>query len=118
MFYIIIYFSFLLSDELKSLEEEGFGKYCSSSEQRLYGSGTELGYNLQNVFFKPAPFHLDRKFIQRLRLSEITEEYYISQFRKEIDPALVNCVKKFHPHVKDIEISQSSGAVSGNLIIL
>lgn len=92
---------------MKSLEEEGFGKLFTSEEQKMYGSSDQLGFNHQNVFFKPAPFHLDNKFITRLRDREITQEFYISQFRKPIEDELLACVTKFHPHVKDINITQS-----------
>lgn len=102
---------------MKSLEEEGFRKLFSSDEQKMYGSSEELGFNHQNLFFKPAPFHLENKFITRIRDREITQEFYISQFRKPIDEELIPCVARFHPHVKDINITQSlvgSAPTSGN----
>ena len=75
------------------------------SEQGKIGSIE--GYNQQSVFFKPAPMQLERKFVTRLRDREITDEFYCNQFRKEIPKELVACVEKFHPHVKDIDVTQT-----------
>ena len=92
---------------MKLLEEEGFGKVFLSEEQKLYGTSKELKFQHQNLFFKPAPFYLDSKFIRRLRDREITEEYYSAQFRKEIPKELIASVERFHPHVKDIDLTPS-----------
>ena len=110
---IIIYL-----DELKMLEEEGFGKLFLIEEQKMLATTTTLEFNFQNLFFKPAPFYLENKFISRLRDRELTEQYYCSMFRKEIPVDLIKCVEKFHPHVRDIDITQTLKASRGKIIIL
>ena len=95
------------------LEEEGFGKLFLIEEQKMLGTSIELGFNYQNIFFKPAPFNLETKFISRLKDRDITEQFYATVFKKEISADLIQCVEKFHPHVKDIDISQSLQAARG-----
>ena len=108
---------YVILDELRCLEEEGFGKLFLSEEQQMYGTSEQLGFNHQNLFFKPAPFYLEDKFITRLKDRDITSQFYLTAFRKEIDPALVPCVARFHPHVKDIDLTQSQEVPKGKMLI-
>ena len=98
---------------MKSLENEGFGKLFTSEEQKMLASTQPLGFNPQNVFFKPSPMNLEPKFIERLRDKDICELYYGAQFDKPIEKGLVNCVARFHPHAGAIAISQPGSNSSG-----
>ena len=44
-------------------------------------------------------------------------EYYSTVFKKDIPPDLITCVEKFHPHVKDIDITQTLKTSKGKLNI-
>lgn len=88
-------------DELKQLEEEGFGKLVTKDEMP-----EDKEFKSYTVFLKPAPFHLDPQFLKRLRDKDINEAFYLAQFRKPTDPKLIHIVREYHPHLMDLTESQ------------
>ena len=96
------------ADELRFLEDEGFGKLMTREEMRKVGNAKSLGFTPQNVFFKPSPLTVDRTFLHKVRSREITYEFYVSQFRREVDKNLVKVARKFHPNTDDLMLSLES----------
>lgn len=71
------------------------------------------------IFCKPSPSNLDISFIQRLRDPEMTESFYIQQFRKPTaDVKMFPIVKRYHPHLEDLTSSQCGPFNQGSVILL
>ena len=98
---------------MKALENEGFGKLVTREEMQ---EDKERGFAKKDcisAFFKPYPTSFDGNILKRTRDEDLSENYYLAQFRKATDEKMFAMVLRYHPHVDDLTSSQRGSFSEG-----
>lgn len=101
---------------MKALEEEGFGKLVTREDMMEDEMRGFDKCKSTTLFFKPSPLTLDVEFIRRLKDPDLTENFYIAQFRKDTkETKHFPMIQRYHPNLDDLTSSQSGPFNEGEL---
>lgn len=107
--YLLLIF---LVDELVKLVEKGYGRLIS--KESMVQDGILPKNDCATVYMKPSPLCIDRHFMKLCHDPDLTETTYLAMFNKSSSDKTKIMVRKYHPHLKFLSVSQVEMSQSGN----